>query len=78
MSDSTESFSLNDVYVKLSQRVSAYNARLLLHSVKVGAGIRDEQDSLLNTEDARTVCLELIKKGGPAFQVGKDLYSQVQ
>ncbi|MCB0356291.1 MAG: hypothetical protein KDD40_04750 [Bdellovibrionales bacterium] len=78
MSNSTGSFSLNDVYMKLNERVSAYNARLLLHSVKVGAGIHDEQNSPLAIEDAKNVCLELIKKGGPAFQVGKDLYTQVQ
>ncbi|MCB0391743.1 MAG: hypothetical protein KDD58_10645 [Bdellovibrionales bacterium] len=78
MSDNTGSFSLNDVYVKLSQRVSAYNARLLLHSVKVGAGIQDDGNEPLSLEEAKIVCLELIKKGGPAFQVGKDLYSQVQ
>ncbi|MCB9025168.1 MAG: hypothetical protein H6625_02515 [Bdellovibrionaceae bacterium] len=73
-----ESFSLNDVYIKLSQRVSAYNAKLLLHTIKVGAGIHSEQDDKLNPEEAKSLCLELIKKGGPAFQVGKDLYSQVQ
>jgi len=78
MSNNTESFSLNDVYVKLSQRVSAYNARLLLHSIKVGTGIQNDQDAVLNAEEAKSVCLELIKKGGPAFQVGKDLYTQVQ
>lgn len=78
MSKNVESFSLNDVYLKLSQRVSAYNAKLLLHSIKAGTGLHGEQDAKLEIEDAKNVCLELIKKGGPAFQVGKDLYSQVQ
>ncbi len=77
MSNTTESFSLNDVYVKLNERVSSYNAMLLLNSVKIGAGIQHEQNLVLNADDAKTVCLELIKKGGPAFQVGKDLYTQV-
>ncbi len=72
------SFSLNDIYVKLNQRVSAYNAKLLLNAAIVSSGVNGEKDDLLNVEDAKSLCLELIKKGGPAFQVGKDFYSQVQ
>ena len=69
---------VDDFYSKLSERVSAYNARLLMHSVMIGSGLNTKKQGMLNKEEAKTVCLELIKKGGPAFQVGKAMYSQVQ
>jgi len=77
MSKEGSTFTLNDVYSRLSERVTNYNARLLLHTVKVGSGVNYDQDAPLKQEDAEAICLELIKKGGPAFQVGKDLYNQV-
>lgn len=84
MSESIESTSvskltLNDFYSKLSEKVSDYNARLLMQSVMIGAGLSgSDHSSALKVEEARTLCLELIKKGGPAFQVGKVMYGQVQ
>ena len=78
MSQEMTNFTLNDVHMKLSEKVSDSNAKLLLHAVTIGAGFRGEKNCPLNKEDAKTICLELIKMGGPAFQVGKALYSQVQ
>lgn len=70
---------LNDFYQKLNERVSDYNAKLLMQSVMIGAGISgSDYASTLKVNEARNVCLELIKKGGPAFQVGKAMYQQVQ
>ena len=68
---------LNDFYKKLSESVSDYNAKLMLQSAMISSGL-DQNLSSLNTDEAKAICLELIKKGGPAFQVGKALYHQVQ
>ncbi|NQZ00078.1 MAG: hypothetical protein HRT45_05340 [Bdellovibrionales bacterium] len=71
------SITMNDFYNKLSERVSDYNAKLVLQSAAVSTGI-DREQSRLNREEARAICLELIKRGGPAFQVGKAMYQSVQ
>lgn len=77
--EQTCSLTLLDFHKKLSERVSDYNARLLMQSVMIEAGIvKNGDDQRLNLEEAKSLCLGLIKKGGPAFQVGKVMYSQVQ
>ena len=81
MSESVQEISdltLQDFYVKLSERVSDYNARLIIRSAMLNSGVEGDQASKLAKEQARAMCLALIKKGGPAFQVGKDLYTRVQ
>ena len=71
------SITMNDIYTMLSARVSDYNAKLVLQSAAVSTGI-DRDQSRLNKEEARAICLELIKRGRPAFQVGKAIYQTVQ
>jgi hypothetical protein len=80
MTDTKEvaALTLDEVQMKLSERVTEYNARLLLHSVMVKAGLLGERDLPLNNEQAKNLCLELIKQGGPAFQVGRDLMTRLQ
>lgn len=68
---------VNDFYIRLSSKVSDYNAKLTLQSALIATGLNVGSDEL-NKEDAKTICLELIKKGGPAFQVGKDVYQLMQ
>lgn len=68
---------LNDFYSRLSERVSDYNAKLMLQSAVISSGL-DQNSSSLNNDEAKAICLELIKKGGPAFQVGKAMYQHVQ
>lgn len=72
-----DQFTINDFHSMLSQRLSEYNARLTLHSALVSSGLNREL-TVFNKEEARAICLALINKGGPAFQVGKDMYQQVQ
>lgn len=61
----------------LKQKVSLYNARLLLTTAMVESGMRNcEADASLNDEDARNLCLKLISKGGPSFHVGQAVYRQ--
>lgn len=69
---------LNDFYTRLSRKVSDYNARLLLQSALQNSGVKGESHGPLKKSEAKTICLQLIKQGGPAFQVGRDMYTLVQ
>lgn len=69
---------INDFYDQLAVRVSAHNAKLLIQRAVLQTGLGKANEEQLNVDDAKTICLELIKKGGPAFQVGKDMYSRFQ
>lgn len=75
-----KSLSTNVVLNSLKERVSSNNARLLLHTALVQIG-RSGQDMdngvVLSQDEAQKLCLVLINQGGPAFQVGKNLYKQV-
>lgn len=69
----------NHFLTRLSEKVSSYNARLLLNSAMVESGLHETViDAPLAKEDAKTLCLKLIKKGGPAFHVGQSIYREVQ
>lgn len=61
---------------ELKKRVSPSNAKLLLDSAVVKSGINCTSDAPLNAQDAHTLCMELIRKGGPSFQVGRAVYTQ--
>lgn len=76
--NSMSSVTINDFYDQLASKVSAYNAKLLLQRAVLQSGLGNDHASRLRMDDAKAICLELIKKGGPAFQVGKDMYSRLQ
>jgi hypothetical protein len=68
----------NDFFNRLAERVSGDNARLLLNSALVRTGLYDsESHSPLAKSAVKSLCLELIRTGGPAFQVGQALYREV-
>lgn len=69
---------LSDFYNRLSEKVSTYNARLMLRSAMVTSGVQAEDSAKLENDQAKAICLALINKGGPAFQVGKDMYGLLQ
>lgn len=62
---------------RLEEKVSGYNAKLLLHAALVDSGIESQNDEKLDADQAKTLCLSLIKKGGPAFHVGQSLYKEI-
>ena len=68
----------SDFYDRLSLRVSTFNARMMLRSAMVTCGVQAEDSETLGTEQAKAICMALINKGGPSFQVGKDMYSLLQ
>jgi hypothetical protein len=75
---SANTITVADIYAKLSQKVSTYNARLMLRSAMVTSGVEGEDGLVLENEQVKAICLALINKGGPSFQVGKDIYRTLQ
>lgn len=73
---STE-YTMNYFFAALRQRVSANNAKLLLHSAAVKSGMPIKMDEPMAKEAAQALCMELIKSGGPGFQVGRAIYSEM-
>ncbi|MCB0414123.1 MAG: hypothetical protein KDD50_07305 [Bdellovibrionales bacterium] len=75
-------FAVQDFYSELATRVSGYNAKLILDMALIEVGFDftevSAEEKKLNCDEAKNLCLELIKQGGPAFQVGKNLYHQIQ
>lgn len=67
-----------DFFTELSKKVSGYNAKLLLNSAMIQVGFNEINKDPLKVDDVKNICLELIKKGGPAFYVGKEMYQQIQ
>ncbi len=67
---------MNVFFQELKKRVSPTNAKLLLHSAAVNTGMNFSMETKLNPEETKTLCLELIKNGGPCFQVGRTIYTQ--
>lgn len=70
--------SMEKVYNLLCEKVTDYNAKLLMRTAAVNAGISNEMGDYLNKDEAQALCLELIKNGGPAFHVGKNVYNTIQ
>jgi DhnA family fructose-bisphosphate aldolase class Ia len=72
-----QEYTMNYFFDALRQRVSMNNAKLLLHSAVVRSGMPIKMDAPMNKEDAKALCMELIKSGGPGFQVGRAIYSKI-
>lgn len=73
----TKAITVNLFLSELKKKVSDSNAKLLLHSAIIRTGINCSEDAPLNKEDAHNLCLELINGGGPGFQVGRMVYTQM-
>ncbi len=70
----SKTLTINDFYKRLSEKVSDYNARLLLHTAVQKSGLKEDNHVPLKSDDAKSICLALIHQGGPAFHVGRDIY----
>ena len=66
----------NVILNRLQQKVSAVNAKLLLDTAKIQTGIKMDNESILDSEQAKALCLKLINQGGPAFHVGQAIYKE--
>ena len=67
---------VGDIHNKLTERVSGYDADLILNTALLSAGVCLAKETNLSEQAMKNVCLELIKQGGPAFQVGQSFYPQ--
>ncbi|GIL17950.1 MAG: hypothetical protein FMNOHCHN_03596 [Ignavibacteriaceae bacterium] len=61
---------------KLQQRVSVSNAKMLLDTAKAQSGVLQDNETVLEMEQAKMLCLKLINQGGPSFQVGQAIYKE--
>lgn len=70
-------YSMNLFLTEFEKKVSATNAKLLLQgaAIKTGMGLDFQQE--LKKEQATALCMELIRTGGPGFQVGRAIYNQM-
>ena len=73
----TSEYTMGFFYDELKKRVSANNAKLILHTAAVKTGMSPKLDATLKKEDAQAICMELIRSGGPGFQVGRAIYTQL-
>jgi len=67
---------VNLILSRLQQRVSKSNAKLLFATAKIQSGLTLDHENELEKEEAKTLCLSLIKQGGPSFQVGQSIYKE--
>jgi len=72
----TEGISPQDFLVRLRQKMSGFNANLLLNSAMIESGINSRSQDPLKAEEVENLCLKLINKGGPAFHVGQAIYKE--
>lgn len=61
---------------RLEKRMTIVNAKLLLNTAKVQAGVLVDNETVLEPEQAKSLCLKLINAGGPSFQVGQQIYKE--
>ena len=59
----------------LEVKMSPFNARIILDSAFVSSGVIKTEENLDKTQTS-DLCLALIKKGGPAFHVGTEIYKK--
>jgi hypothetical protein len=76
-SETAKILNANLILTRLQERVSKTNAKLLLDMAKIQCGFQGGDDNLeLERENAKTLCLSMIKQGGPSFQVGQSIYKE--
>ena len=62
-------------YDGLRDKVSSQNAKLILESALIPMGIKATDESTeLTVDQAKDLCLQMINRGGPAFNVAQSIY----
>lgn len=75
--ENSQILNANLILTRLQERVSKSNAKLLLDMAKIQSGTQVEDYSAeLEKDMAKTLCLSMIKQGGPSFQVGQSIYKE--
>jgi len=65
-----------DFMRRLTERVTQFDAQMILDAAMLTAGV-DRPEGFFKKDEARDICLALIKRGGPAFAVGTGIYREV-
>lgn len=73
---SENTLTMNMILSRLQQRVSKSNAKLLFETAKIQSGLQIEDSAELEKEQAKALCLSMIKQGGPSFHVGQSIYKE--
>lgn len=66
----------NDFLNRLREKLTFFDAKLILDAALVTAGVPQKDGNYLKGE-AKNICLALIKRGGPAYSVGAGIYREV-
>jgi hypothetical protein len=61
---------------RLTEKLTHFDASLVLEAAMLSAGV-PRNDGFLKKDETREICLQLIKRGGPAFSVGTGIYREV-
>ena len=75
-SENNNALTADLILSRLQQRVSKGNAKLLFATAKIQAGYQAEDSATMEIEQAKTLCLAMMKQGGPSFQVGQSIYKE--
>jgi len=65
-----------DFVRRLTEKLTHFDAEMILDAAMISAGIA-KQDGYYRKDEAKEICLALIKRGGPAFSVGSGIYREV-
>lgn len=74
--ETSRALTANMILNRLQEKVSKSNAKLLFDSAKVQAGFQVDHEVVLEVEQAKALCLVMIKQGGPSFHVGTSIYKE--
>ena len=65
-----------DFMRRLTEKLTHFDASLVLEAAMLSAGV-PRNEGFLKKDETREICLQLIKRGGPAFSVGTGIYREV-
>ena len=65
-----------DFMKRLTEKLTHFDASLVLEAAMLSAGV-PRHEGFFKKDEAKEICLQLIKRGGPAFSVGAGIYREV-
>ena len=65
-----------DFIRRLTEKLTHFDANMILDAAMLSAGV-ERQEGFFKKDEAKEICLALIKRGGPAYAVGAGIYREV-
>ena len=65
-----------DFMRRLTEKLTHFDASMVLEAAMLSAGV-PRQEGFFKKDETKEICLQLIKRGGPAFSVGTGIYREV-